>query len=218
MKSVITTAMLVILLASGYVNAQTRIGISAGPAFASITAKSEGISISSPKLKLGFTAGLFADAPLSSNFSFHPEVNFVQKGSIWKEGSEKDKLDINYIEVPMNFVYNVTQHDGFFIGAGPSLGIAISGREKYTDKDYPENNSNDKITFGSSEDDMKRTDFGANFLAGYKLAGGITIAANYNLGLGNIANKSDVPEDDGTVRNRYFSIKIGYMFGGQKHK
>ena len=218
MKSITTTVMLMTLLASGSVSAQTRVGISAGPAFANITAKSEGISVSSPKLKVGFTAGLFVDALLSSNFSFQPALNFVQKGAMWKDGSAKDKLNLNYIEMPLNFVYNTTQHDGFFVGGGPSLGIGISGREKYTDKDFPEDNSNDKITFGSDEDDIKRADFGVNFLAGYKLSGGITVAANYNLGLSNIANKSDDPENDGTIKNRYFSIKIGYAFGGRKHK
>ena len=217
MKSIITSMMLMILLASGSISAQTKVGISAGPAFANVSIKAGGISVS-PKLKTGFTAGLFVDAPLSTYLSFQPAINFVQKGYLLKDGSVKDKVNINYIEVPLNFVYNTKHNDGFFIGAGPSIGVGISGKEKYTDKDFPEGNFDDKIKFGSKEEEIKRTDFGANVLAGYKFAGGFIVSGNYNLGLSNIANKSDDPEDDGTVKNRYFSIKIGYMFGGQKHK
>lgn len=39
---------------------------------------------------------------------------------------------------------------------------------------------------------------------------------NYNLGLSNIQN-GDASED-GTVKNRYFAIKIGYVLSGNKRK
>ncbi|MEO6288932.1 MAG: hypothetical protein ABIO76_03365 [Ginsengibacter sp.] len=43
------------------------------------------------------------------------------------------------------------------------------------------------------------------------------IAGNYNLGLGKIHN-NDGSEPDGTVKNRYFAMKIGYAFGNHTHK
>jgi len=42
-------------------------------------------------------------------------------------------------------------------------------------------------------------------------------AANYNLGLSKI-NNDDGSGDGGTIKNKYFSIKIGYFFGGHAHK
>ncbi len=217
MKSIFTTLALMILLTSGYVYAQTTVGISGGASFANVSIKSGGLSVS-PKLKTGITAGLFIQAPLSSNFSFQPALNFVQKGYLIKDGSYKDKLNLNYVEVPLNFVYHTNKDGGFFIGAGPSVAVAMSGKEKITDNDFPEGNGEEKVKFGSDPEEVKRIDFGANAIAGYKFAGGFMISGNYNLGLSSINNKTDDPEDDGTIKNRYFAIKIGYVFGGAKHK
>ncbi len=216
MKLIFTTLVLMILLIPGSVIAQTTVGITAGASFANVSVKAAGFSFS-PKLKAGIIVGLFVDAPLSSNLSFQPALNFVQKGYLVNDGSVKDKVNINYVEIPLNFVYNTGKTGGFFIGGGPSVAFGISGKEKYTDKDFPEDNLDEKIKFGSDEDKIKRLDFGANVLAGYKFAGGFMISGNYNLGLSNIGNKSpDFPEDDGTIKNRYFAIKIGYAFSGKK--
>ncbi len=216
MKLIFTTLVLMILLIPASVIAQTTVGITAGASFANVSVKAGGISVS-PKLKAGIIAGLFVDAPLSSNLSFQPALNFVQKGYVVKDKSTKDKLNLNYIEVPFNFLYHVKETEGIFIGAGPSVSFGISGKEKYTDKDFPEDNLDEKIKFGSDQDKIKRLDFGANVLAGYKFARGFMISGNYNLGLSNIGNKSpDFPEDDSTIKNRYFSIKIGYAFSSKK--
>ena len=64
---------------------------------------------------------------------------------------------------------------------------------------------------------VKAFDFGANAVAGYRMKGGFMISGNYNLGLSKI-NNDDGSGDVGTIKNKYFSIKIGYMFGGNKHK
>lgn len=130
MKSTTTLLVLMILLTSHSLSAQTKVGLTAGGSFSTITAKIEGVSIS-PKTRPGFTGGLFADFPLSSNFSFQPAFNFVQKGANEKDETFTDKVGYNYVEVPLNFVYN---NEGFFIGAGPSMAFGLSGKEKYVDK------------------------------------------------------------------------------------
>src|SRR6266496_1068657 len=104
MKTTTTLLVLMILLTSHSLTAQTKIGVTGGATFANVTAKLEGISISL-KTKTGSTAGLFADCPLSSNFSFQPALNFVQKGYKAKDETESDKVSYSYIEVPLNFVY-----------------------------------------------------------------------------------------------------------------
>ena len=182
MKSTTTLLVLMILLTSHSLSAQTKIGFTAGASFANVTVKAGGIS-ASPKLKAGITAGLFINAPMSSNFSFQPALNFVQKGYIVKDETGTEKVTFNYLEVPLNFVYNTKINEGFFIGAGPSIAYGISGKDKF---DYsgsgmpPENN---KIKFGSGAEEVKTFDFGANALAGYKFKGGFMISGNYNLGI-----------------------------------
>ena len=214
MKSTTTLLVLMILLTSHSLRAQTKIGITAGASFSNVTIKAGGISVS-PKLKAGITAGLFINAPMSSNFSFQPALNFVQKGYIVKDETGTEKVTFNYLEVPLNFVYNTKINEGFFIGAGPSIAYGVSGRDKFSGSGIPP--QNDKIKFGSGAEEVKTLDFGANAVAGYRFKGGFMISGNYNLGLNKI-NNDDGSGNDGTIKNRYFSIKIGYVFSGNKRK
>ncbi|MGH2563551.1 MAG: porin family protein [Ginsengibacter sp.] len=218
MKSISTLMTLMILLTASLLTAQTKVGIQAGASFANVTIKAGGISIS-PKLTTGITAGLFFASPLSDNFSLQPALNFVQKGYLIKDGTVKDHLNLNYLEVPIYFVYNAHKSYGFFIGAGPSIALGISGKDKYTDTNNPMDNEDAKVTFGSGSDELKRMDLGANAVAGYKSAGGFVISANYNLGFTDVSNGDQSnPDEQGSIKNKYFSIRIGFMFEGSKHK
>lgn len=216
MKSITIPMVLMILLASYSLSAQTKIGFTAGASFANVTVKSEGIS-ASPKSRTGITGGLFVECPLSANFSFQPALNFVQKGYKVKDETGTETVNFNYLELPLNFVYNTKKNEGFFIGAGPSIAYGISGKDKldFTDPGMPDQDL--KIKYGSGMDRIKEFDFGVNAVAGYKFKGGFMISGNYTLGLNKI-NNDDGSGNDGTIKNRYFAIKIGYVFGGTKHK
>ena len=215
MKTITIMLVLIILLASHSLPAQTHIGLTAGASFANVTMKAEGISIS-PKANTGITGGIFVDVPLSTGFSFQPALNFVQKGFKTTDETSSDKLILNYLEAPLNFVYH---NSGFFIGAGPSVSYGLSGKEKYVDKEDASQSENTKITFGSGEEEIKKIEFGVNALAGYRTSGGFMFSVNYNLGLTDIQNTD---EDDlfgiGTVKNKYFALKIGYILNSTKRK
>jgi len=214
MKSVPILMTLMILLTAFGLSAQTIIGINAGASFSNVTIKSGFIS-ASPKSKTGITLGIAVDAPLSSNFSFQPALNFVQKGYRIKDETGKETVNFDYLEVPLNFVYYTQKNEGFFIGAGPSIAYGLSGMDKYTATGMPDDNQ--KIKFGTGPDEVKTIEFGLNGLAGYKLKGGFMISGNYNLGLSKI-NNDDGSGDAGTIKNKYFSIKIGYFLNRRRHK
>ena len=55
----------------------------------------------------------------------------------------------------------------------------------------------------------KGIEFGAGVIAGYRLASGLFINAQYNLGLSNVS-----PEDNSKMKNKYVGFGIGYFFGG----
>src|SRR5262245_50769987 len=87
------------------VNAQSvRFGITAGTSIASQKYKSSGLSITGDS-KVGFTAGVLADAAISENFVFQPGLNFTQKGSKLSSGGFTVTQTLNYIELPLNFLY-----------------------------------------------------------------------------------------------------------------
>lgn len=204
--------MSMILLVSAASKAQTNVGFTLGGTYSSVTAKSSGISISF-KSKAGITAGLFADVSLSSNLSFQPALNFVQKGFKLEQDDVKAVVTYNYLELPLNILYRTQKDYGFFVGAGPSIAYGLSGKEKYSDS---QNSEDTKVKFGSGDDEVKPLEFGVNALAGYKFGNGFLFSVSYNLGLSNIQNGNS--NETGTVKNRYFALKIGYLFNNKKHK
>lgn len=216
MKSIKIPMMLTILVASYSLPAQTKIGFTAGVSVANVTIKSQGIS-GSPKGKAGITAGIIVNTSLSTTFSFQTALNFVQKGYVIKDEIGKEDVMFNYLEIPFNFVYNAKRDGGFFIGAGPSVSFGISGKDKFTYSGNGMPPTSDKIKFGKGGEEVKPLEAGVNIVAGYLFKGGFEISGNYNFGLSKINNK-DESGGDGSVRNKYFAIKIGYLFSGNKKK
>ena len=216
MKKFILIAVFSIVTFNGVYAQNAKIGFTAGTVFANLKGKADGESESGDS-KVGLTVGVLADIPLSKNFSFQPALNFVQKGTKDEETfmgvTEKTKIFMNAIELPLNFLYNASSNTGnFFIGAGPSLSFNISGKVKFDDgtDSYSED-----IKFGNNEDedDFKGMDFGANFLTGYRFPNGLQISGHYNAGLSNlfIDGSSDL-----SLKSSYFGIKIGFLLTGKK--
>jgi Outer membrane protein beta-barrel domain len=195
----------------------TRIGFTAGASFSNYHAKVDGETDDGNTLT-GLTAGVLVEVPIAKNFSFQPAANFVQKGTkdeqTFEGVTEKVKLTVNAIEVPLNFVYNTTSNSGsFFIGAGPSFAFAVSGKASYDDGTT---SVSDDLNFGNSDDDdLKGLDMGANFLAGFRFPNGLFIAANYNTGLSNLLPGGSA---DGTLKSHYFGIKLGFLLKGKAAK
>ena len=212
MKKILSLFISVISLMNYSKAQKSSFGFTAGATFAPYKIKEESVSITA-KTKVGFTAGVTSFIALGRHFSFMPALNFTQKGGKFKEEDFTGNTTFNYLELPLNFIYNTNSTKGkFFVGAGPSLAFGLSGKDKW--EEGTESGS-DKIKFGSGDDDdLKSFDAGINFLAGYKFAGGFLIAANYNAGLSNLGNTDE--GDNSKMHNRYFGIRIGYMFSGKK--
>lgn len=203
MKKFILVVLMTVISAAS--QAQTAFGIQAGANFATQKFEdNDGIDI---KSKVGLVIGALADIDFGSSISFRPELNFIQKGFKFEEDGYKLTLNLNYIELSPNFVYNTDAGMGkFFFGLGPSFGFGLSGNTK--EKEDGEDEVEEDINFGDAEEEVKGFDFGLNGLVGYKMASGVFLTAGYNLGLANLSNV-----DDEDVKNRGFSIKLGYMFG-----
>ena len=205
-----------LLISSGAMTQQARFGFTAGAAFANYTTKIDGDDESGDS-KAGITVGVLADVPFGKNFSFQPALNFVQKGSKEEETfmgvTEKVKLNINCLEIPLNLVFNATSNTGtFFIGAGPSFAFNLSGKLKYDDGT---DSFSEDIEIGNDPDNdiLKSLDIGLNALAGYRFPNGLSFSAGYNAGLNNLLPGGS---DDGTLKSHYFSIKLGFMLKGSK--
>jgi hypothetical protein len=196
MKKVILSLALVAGI-SATANAQARIGLKAGASLTNITGADAGDSNS----KLGFHGGLVANFAFSDALSVQPEVLFSMKGAQDPDDS-KNKLNLNYIDVPVMLQYNA---DGLFFEAGPQLGILASA----------------KSTNGTDDVDVKEVfktvDFGYAVGLGYKLESGPMIGLRYNGGIANIPKSVDFGSStiDAKIRNSAFQLYVGYMFGGK---
>ena len=209
MKKIITLFTLVAIAAQIAQAQKSSFGFTAGATLSKLTSKFEGTSLSTQS-KIGFTAGIIGDIPISKDFSFMPALNFVQKGGKSKSESYGSTTNLNYIEIPLNFVYRTPGQSGhLFIGAGPSFAYGISGKTK---ANFQMEQMEEKVKFGSSiEDDFKPFEIGANILLGYQFKNGFNIAANYNTGLNNIS-----PQEGLKGHNNYFGLRLAIMQGGKK--
>lgn len=165
------------------------------------------------KSTTNFHVTAFLDAPLSSNFSVQPGISLQGKGAKYLEGSFLGNdfevtQNTMWVEVPVNFVAKLpTANVGHvFLGAGPYVGLGLSGKNKLSNNDS--SNEFGDFKFGKNES-QKGFDFGVNFIGGYQLAGGLQISAGYGLGLVDI-----MPENSGNVKqtNRVWSAGIGFLF------
>lgn len=161
--------------------------------------------------KPGFTGGVLVDISVGNNFSIQPAFNYVQKGTR-AEFEPKGAMNVNCLELAANFLYKTRGASGaFFAGVGPTFTLHVSGRSEYKNAsgEWVED-----IYFGNDEnnDHLKSKDFGANVLGGYQFSNGFFVSAGYNHGLSNI----NPYNGDETIRDTYYSFRIGFMLGGKK--
>jgi len=142
------------------------------------------------KYKFGFQGGVGLNIPTGvKNFSVQPEINFVNKGTTVKIGSDKEKYNFNYLEVPVLAKYNFGM---FYVNAGPSIGYLV-GKDKKLD-----------ATYG----DLKKINFEVQMGGGVAIPAGpgkVIVDARYGLGLNNISDEAGT-----NVKNRSIQLSVGY--------
>ncbi|SOD15192.1 porin family protein [Pedobacter xixiisoli] len=202
--------LLLLTLAAGLnvaTNAQDKpvsFGVKAGVAFPNLVYSAEGMSASADA-KTSFYVGAIADINVSEIFSVQPGLTFMNKGTKSDALDAGASINFSYLELPVNLVANFNAGPGkFFLGAGPYAAYALSGNSKVDGEKYD-------AEFGSGEEQVKRMDFGVNFLTGYKLTNGLNLHVGYGLGLGNLSNISENGTDL-KIKNKVFSVGLGFNF------
>ncbi|MBN8786051.1 MAG: PorT family protein [Terrimonas sp.] len=208
-RSILFGITMLLLSASIYAQ-KIRVGISAGPVLSNMFSKVDDEK-ETVDMKAGFAAGLAVNAAITENIDIQSGLNFVQKGGKEKDDGYKFTLSLNYVELPVNFVYHFGEkQNSFFVGLGPTLAMGISGKMKAKIEGF--GTESEKIKFGNDPDkhDFKRMDVGANILAGYHVSPNLFISAQYNHGFSNLFIDDS---DDAKLNNRYWALKVGWLFG-----
>lgn len=209
MKKILLSLGAAVLLISGaQAQSQLNYGIKAGLNFPSYSYGSSD-QLSDTKSTTNFYVTGYMDAAVARNFYIQPGVSLQGKGAklIGAENSNDFEVSQNtmWLEVPVNFVGKFyTGNGNFFLGAGPYVGFGLSGKNKYK---VGNSSATNDFKFGKDKA-MKGTDFGVNFIAGYKLNAGLTINAGYGLGLTNLAGSANYGMND--IKNRTWSVGLGF--------
>ena len=149
----------------------------------------------------GFNAGLYAKFPITNSIAIQPEINYTTKGSeqIYDNAvfQGTSKFNINYIEVPVLLVANLT--DNFNVHVGPYAAYMVSGKTS-TD-----------TNFGSSTSELDTDDFN-KFDAG--ISGGVGVdldvvnfGVRYNYSLTKIGKDNNFTSSD--AKNSVFNVYVG---------
>lgn len=209
MKKLVTVICLIGMMAFSVKNAEaqdTRIGLKGGVTYYKGTINFAGFEESSNSA-LGFSAGIYAEFPLSDYISVQPEVLYSQK-SIEEEDEflgGSNQTTFSYIDVPVLLRVNIPLEGSVspFVTAGPYAGYLMDAK-----------NDLDEQTEDISEY-IEDLSYGVLFGAGVQF-GNFNVEVRYDMGLSNIYNEdlfmdefNDLDDFDGLDD----SFDFGDLFG-----
>ncbi|HEY0245372.1 MAG TPA: porin family protein [Mucilaginibacter sp.] len=191
-----------------FVQAQILYGIKVSGGIA--TQHIDEFDISSTSLITTFNASGVVELPVKYGFWLQSGLGVTNKGSVLHDGALSTTTHLTYIELPLNVLRKFTFTDigKFYIGAG---GYIADGQNGHFDYLTPSSSSTEYVRFGN-DNDFRKIDAGLNFLTGFELNNKLTFDVQYSFGLNNIA--SDPQKNTGitNIRNRLFSLGLGYLF------
>jgi hypothetical protein len=201
------------VLASFFACGQSvRFGVKAGLSLSNQAINSIGMSVKGSNIT-GFHAGAIFDVELL-NISIQPGVFYSQKGYQYNQALSNGsgtlqkpiigKIQLNYLEVPLNVVYHIEAMPRlrFYFGGGGYAGYGLSGS-------YVVSGQRTDVSFVKSIQgyQYKNPDYGVNFIVGAEILKKFIVDANYSLGLNDL---SYYPAS--TIHNRSIGVSVGYLF------
>jgi hypothetical protein len=183
-------------------------GVSGGAVFSSAQSK-EKDNVFRYKNRVGLTLGAYADFKMPvNNIYIQPGIFYTEKGGVISDPEINLNTDVlfRYLEIPAWLLYRKKAGGvHFFAGAGPIVGLGLSGREK-SEEDVPEQ----EVSFGSNieTDDYKKLDFSGGLTAGVEFQDAATLSLVYTRTLNNLSLDENI-----SFRNQYVGVRIGvYMY------
>ncbi|QEC45410.1 porin family protein [Pseudobacter ginsenosidimutans] len=219
------------LLLSIFLNAQLRVGVKGGLNFNQPVGKEKngsgtGKHIDRYDLHTDFHAGLTADIPVTQKFHIRPDLLFSRRmakyGTSSTEGSVyrfyEETLKADFLEIPVHFVYyHQMKHLALYLGGGPYIGFALSGKAKNYGGSRTGTDLGEQISvYASQEEDWyKKTSFGAVLAAGIDLPFGLTGELSVHRAFNDV-NNSHLVNTNTKVINFNYAVSVGYLLGRKR--
>ena len=197
--------------------AQFRYGVKAGYNNASANYKEK--SYQSVHSISAFQVGLFGEIALKKSFLLKSHLLYNQKGNFVRtlipDYSSDITCRLNYLETDLLLAYKIPVKDiSIQIGAGPYLGVGLSGTEKgryrnfggeLIEIDREVHFSNSKTsTFNTTY--FKSVDFGFDFNASFSYKK-YMLYLNFSK---SVTGRENLESNDWYSKNQVFSIGLGY--------
>lgn len=184
--------------------AQVSFGLKGGVNVAEFSFKDQGTTIPQSSIN-GFTLGAVVEIGITDNIFIQPEAVFIQKGSEIPKINGNDKLNVNYLDIPLLLKIKLLNTDFFEINllGGPSFGLALNGEETTAGGQTID------INFGG-ENGLKRFDLGVNAGGGIGVnLGSIGVFGDvrYLFGVSNISEDANRE-----IKNKGLNLSVGLMF------
>jgi len=163
------------------------------------------------KSKVGFSGGLFLNAPLSEQFSIQPEVMYSQLGAktdyTFAGTTFANELKLDYITVPVMFQFRATP--AFYIEAGPEFGFLVSAKNKTT---VSNNNGSGSDVDELDKDAFNSFNMGAALGLGFDITPNFGVNARYIAGFSVVTKPESDPSTNAKNRNNNFQAGVYFKF------
>ncbi|MEZ0487147.1 porin family protein [Fibrella aquatica] len=212
------------LFVSSSATAQVEVGFRGGVNWATVSEPSLMRNLPvQPELSPGLTGAIFLTIPLSDRVSFRPEVGYVQKGFVLREGTS---LDLGIIDIPIGariayqtqaiqtaFLLKANLTDGPvqpYVFGGPAVGYSVNGRVRTRATAlFTSQNMDVDLDFGNTLNPWDVSAVGGLGLSAETGSGKFFVEARYDYGL---TRQLKVPLVNLPVRNRSVGVSLGYAF------
>lgn len=200
---VVTAVLAAVLLGAGSAAAQdVSGGVKGGVNFANLVIDGDAADLNL-ETRIGLVVGGFVTWPVTPRFDIQPEALVSWKGASFDEFGVEADIEITYLEIPVLFRYGspVSSGTSLKLFAGPSLAFKLNAEATGEFLGVSEDQDID--------DEVEGFDFGLVIGAGIE-AGRITLDGRYTWGLSSVNTMPE--EDEAQVKNRVFSILVGFRF------
>lgn len=164
--------------------------------------------------KTGVQGGVMMKVPFENQLYFTPAIYYSAKGysvtlknPAFPPGEDAvgNNVRVHVVEIAPLLNIDLSKHDNhMFVRFGPSIDVAIQGKEHITLDDGKEVTQNMKF----ANTDYCRFTSAANVQLGYEFKSGVFLHAHYAQGLGSMNNSDYGP----IIRHRLFGVSVGMFF------
>jgi hypothetical protein len=221
-----------ILLAVTTTKAQVYFSTNAGINYGNLIFKISNEKAKEIKPNVGFILSADVNIPVSTHLMVQTGLQFenitnkvdaeetaIIFGGVIRTDRQKGKGSINFLNIPVKlfFVRELTK-SSFKIGAGPFIGIGLSGKSSststttYSDNTPSTEFKNSSTTkFGNDPGQLKRINVGLGTSFVYTLASNVSLGIFTNIGFTNLNNTPTYSSKTYTI-----GLTAGYVFNNKK--